>query len=78
MINITDASLRAWISKNTLLFLLILSLSANVYQYKEMIKEKDRAIEHEQKQKEVLENILKRLVENDRNEKSNEVNNTQR
>lgn len=69
MINITDASLRAWISKNTILFLLILSLSANVYQYKEMMKEKDRAIEHEQKQKEVLENMLKKLI-ND-NEKSN-------
>lgn len=66
MINITDASLRAWISKNTILFLLILSLSANVYQYKEMIKEKDRAIEHEQKQKEVLENMLKRLINNEK------------
>lgn len=66
MINITDASLRAWISKNTILFLLILSLSANVYQYKEMIKEKDKALEHEQKQKEVLENMLKRLIDNEK------------
>lgn len=66
MINITDASMRAWISKNSILFLLILSLSANVYQYKEMMKEKDRAIEHEQKQKEVLENMLKKLINDEK------------
>lgn len=74
MINLTDQGLRDWISKNSILFLLILSISANVYQYREMIKEKDRSIEHEQKQKEVLENILKKLVEN---EKSDKANNTQ-
>lgn len=67
MINLNDQTLREWISKNTLLFLLIISLGANVYQYKEMIKEKDRAIAHEQKQKEVLEDILKRLTENEKN-----------
>lgn len=68
MINLNDQALREWISKNTLLFLVIVSLGANVYQYKEMMKEKDRAIEHEQRQKEVLEDILKKLTEN---EKSN-------
>lgn len=69
MINLNDQGLRDWISKNKILFLLLLSLSANVYQYKEMVKEKDRSIEYEQKQKEVLENILKRLVENGKNSK---------
>jgi cell division protein FtsL len=73
MINLTDQGLRDWISKNSILFLLILSVSANVYQYKEMIKEKDRSIEHEQKQKEVLENILKRLVENEKNNKADDT-----
>lgn len=72
MINIIDSGLRQWISKNTILFLLLTSLSANVYQYKEMIKEKDRTIEHEQKQKEVLENILKRLVENEKTHYNND------
>lgn len=70
MINLTDQGLRDWISKNSILFLLLMSISANIYQYKEMMKEKDRSIEHEQKQKEVLENILKRLVENEKNSKT--------
>jgi hypothetical protein len=72
MINLTDQGLRDWISKNSILFLLIMSISANVYQYREMIREKDRSIEHEQKQKEVLENILKRLVENEKSDKTND------